>query len=129
MDPNPIKHPAVLLAHVREVIEPILHAAGYHFQNRNDPRGCGPQHLWIDYSRGPELVSLRWDAWQAKLSLEAIDANGILQEIALVGFAGARAKNEIMDRANGFIQIVRLAPYFTHVSPAASNTTIDRGHG
>ena len=59
MDPNPFKHPAVILARLRIAIEPSLSAAGFQFDGRNKPEA--PVHLYLDYSRGDELFRLSWD--------------------------------------------------------------------
>jgi hypothetical protein len=113
VDPNPIKHPAVLLAQVRAAIEPTLLAARFRFEGRNDPRhDHGPPHLWIDYSRGEEVASLRWDAWRAALSLVAIDANGTVHEIATVGFDGVRSTSELEARTDRFIRSAQSSAYF-----------------
>jgi hypothetical protein len=37
MDPNPFKHPAIILAKIRTAIEPSLLAAGFQFNGRNKP--------------------------------------------------------------------------------------------
>jgi hypothetical protein len=57
MDPNPIKHEAVLLARVRDGILPALTRAGFQLDSRNK----GGSHLWIDFCRNEETLSLRFD--------------------------------------------------------------------
>ena len=52
-DPSPFKHPAIILAKIRDAIEPSLAAAGFKFDGRNKPRT--PVYLYLDYSRGDEL--------------------------------------------------------------------------
>jgi len=59
MDPNPFKHPAIILARIHEAIEPSLAAAGFKFDGRNKPPA--PVYLFIDYSRGNDLFRLTWD--------------------------------------------------------------------
>ena len=59
MDPNPFKHPAVMLAKIRDAIAPNLAAAGFVLEGRNKPER--PVHLYIDYSRGNELFRLSFD--------------------------------------------------------------------
>lgn len=59
MDPNPFKHPAVILAKIRNAIEPSLWAAGFCFDGRNKPNV--PLHLFLDYSRAGQLFRLAWD--------------------------------------------------------------------
>jgi hypothetical protein len=61
MDPNPFKHPAIMLAAVRTAIEPALLAAGFRFEGRNDPRPGPPLYLFLDYSRGNETFRVAWD--------------------------------------------------------------------
>ncbi len=112
MDPNPIKNPAVLLAHVRDAIEPALLAAGFRLEGRNDPRRRSePPHLWIDYSQGQELASIRWDAWQATLSLVMIDESSVVHDLALVAFSGVRSASELTARADKFIRSAQNSVY------------------
>lgn len=59
MDPNPFKHPAIILAKIRAGIESSLSDAGFQFDGRNKP--TRPVHLYLDYSRGDELFRLSWD--------------------------------------------------------------------
>lgn len=59
MDPNPFKHPAIVLARIRKAVEPSLIAAGFQFDGRNKPER--PVHLYLDYSRPGELFRLAWD--------------------------------------------------------------------
>jgi hypothetical protein len=59
MDPNPFKHPAIILAQLRKGIEPSLLAAGFRFDGRNKP--SKPLYLYLDYSRQGELFRLSWD--------------------------------------------------------------------
>jgi hypothetical protein len=59
MDPNPFKHPAIILAKLRKAIEPSLLAAGFRFDGRNKP--SKPLYLYLDYSRQGELFRLSWD--------------------------------------------------------------------
>ena len=59
MDPNPYKHPAIILTKIRTAIEPSLLATGFRFDRRNKP--SKPLHLYLDYSRQGELFRLSWD--------------------------------------------------------------------
>jgi hypothetical protein len=59
MDPNPFKHPAIILAKIRDGVESSLSDAGFQFDGRNKP--TRPVHLYLDYSRGNELFRLAWD--------------------------------------------------------------------
>ena len=59
MDPNPFKHPAIILSRMRKAIEPSLFVAGFQFDGRNKP--SIPVYLYLDYSRPGELVRLAWD--------------------------------------------------------------------
>jgi hypothetical protein len=58
MDPNPFKHPAILLARIRKAVEPSLLAAGFQFDGRNKPDR--PLYLYLDYSRPGDLFRLSW---------------------------------------------------------------------
>jgi hypothetical protein len=59
MDPNPFKHPAIILAKVRSAVEPSLSAAGFHYEGRNKP--SKPIYLYLDYARQGDLFRLSWD--------------------------------------------------------------------
>jgi hypothetical protein len=59
MDPNPFKHPAIILAKTRDAIEPSLDAAGFSFDTRNKPPV--PIYLYLDYTRSDGLFRLSWD--------------------------------------------------------------------
>ena len=59
MDPNLFKHPAIILARIRNAVEPSLLAAGFQFDGRNKP--SRPIYLYLDYSRPGELFRLAWD--------------------------------------------------------------------
>lgn len=59
MDPNPFKHPAILLARLRSAIEPSLSAAGFRFEGRNKP--AQPVYLYLDYARQGQMFRLAWD--------------------------------------------------------------------
>jgi hypothetical protein len=113
MDPYPFKHPAVLLARVRDLLEPTFLGAGFRFESRNDPRvDRGPRHLWIDYSRGEEVISLRLDFRQAILSLSVIDQAGNVRQIAGTSFEDCPI-NEITERVDQFVENVRQSEFFT----------------
>lgn len=118
MDRYPIKNPGVLLARVRDLLEPLFLRAGLQFENRNDPRvDRGPRHLWIDYSRGKEVVSLRLDFRQAIMSLSAMDQSGDIRQIASTSFEDCPIQ-EITDRANQFVESVRQSEYFAASIPS-----------
>jgi hypothetical protein len=59
VDPYPFKHPAIILARIRNAVEPSLFAAGFQFDGRNQP--TSPVYLYLDYSRTDELLRLAWD--------------------------------------------------------------------
>src|SRR2546421_10553292 len=111
MDPNPIKSSGVLLARVRDAIEPTLLRAGFRLDHRNDPRvTLGPKHRWIHYARGQERLSLDWDDWKAKLSLMLVDEHGTIHEIAVVSYEGAHVSANLLDRTAQFILAVQSSP-------------------
>jgi len=58
-DANLLKHPAMMLARIRDAVAPSLAAAGFEFDGRNKPPE--PVHLYLDYSRGQNLFRLSWD--------------------------------------------------------------------
>jgi hypothetical protein len=103
MDPNPIKHQAVLLAHIRDAIEPSLIAAGFHFDARNKPPANHGYSLWIDYVRDGEMFSIRCDRWIARLAAETLDSQGRVLIVAEVHFNRPRTHNELMDEVTPFI--------------------------
>ena len=59
MDPHPYKHPAIMLARIREALEPSILAAGFRFEVRNNPQR--PVHLFLDYVRGRDCFRIAWD--------------------------------------------------------------------
>jgi hypothetical protein len=128
MDPNPVKHLAVLLARVREAIEPVLCEAGFTYEGRNKVRGIrAPQHRWIHYCRGQEVVSLDLDDWQAKLSLTAVDERGAMHEVALISLQGVGTPDELVERAAQFVQSVQQSPYFKANGHAEQIAAPNRG--
>jgi hypothetical protein len=107
MDPNPIKHEAVLLAYVRDSIEPSLIAAGFHFDSRNKPPANHGHSLWIGYSRGSQTLSVRFDRWIARLAAELLDNRGDVRIVAEVHFDRPRSHSELMRQVDPFIEQVR----------------------
>lgn len=103
MDPNPIKHPAVLLARVRDAIAPILLEVGYTFDCRNHPIDPGREHLWIDFTHGPDILSLRWNRWYATLTLEFMNANAEVRILVEASLDGVRTHQQLVERMDGFI--------------------------
>ena len=103
MDPNPIKHQAVLLAHIRDAIEPSLIAASFHFDARNKPPASHGYSLWIDYVRDGETFSIRFDRWIARLAAELLGSDGRVQVIAEVHFNRPRTNSELMNEVTPFI--------------------------
>ena len=103
VDPNPIKHEAVLLARVREAIEPALVAAGFRYRDRNKPRSNWGQSLWIDYVRSGETFSIRWDRANAGLAAEVMDSQRRVEVIAGVTFDKVRSTDELLSRVTPFV--------------------------
>lgn len=104
MDPNPIKHEAVLLAHIRDEIEPLLFASGFRFGGRNNPPSKHGHSLWIDYVRGNDTLSIRFDRWIARMAAEILDGQGRVQIVAEVNFdSPVKSNAELMDRVVPFI--------------------------
>ena len=117
MDPNPIKHPAALLRHVRDAIEPVIEEAGFLFESRNNPRNRLGEDLWIDWARGDELVSLRWDRRNVILSLEIMDKAGKVQTMASVCTSGVRSTNDLKARIDQFVDDVKEAKALNSTLP------------
>jgi hypothetical protein len=107
VDPNPIKHHAVLLARIRDAIEPSLIGAGFHFNSRNKPPANHGYSLWIDYVREGETFSIRFDRWIARLAAEMLDREGRVQIIAEVQFNRPGTNEEIMNEVTPFIARIR----------------------
>lgn len=115
MDPHPIKHPAVLLARIRDDIEPLLTEIGFRFDCRNKPL-C-PSSLWIDYRRNEEIVSLRWDREPARLTAERLDKQGNVDVIAEVVVSGPRSYDAMMARVAEFVERFRAALFRPSARP------------
>ena len=83
-DPNPFKHPAIILARLRTAIEPALSAAGFRFEGRNKPGR--PIYLYLDYSRQGELFRLSWDRQDSNcfigFTAELVPESGECKKIA-----------------------------------------------
>jgi hypothetical protein len=107
MDPNPIKNSAVLLAHARDSILPALSKSGFQISGRNHPLEPLREHLWIDWERGAELISLRWDRHKATLTLDLINETGEVQNIAYTCTDGARSTDDLMQRLSQFVEQVK----------------------
>lgn len=90
MDPNPFKHPAVMLARVRDEIAPALLAAGFKLQGRNNAER--PVFLWIDYTDGGRVFHLAWDRRHESvfkgLLAELIEEPDRITTVASEDFAG-----------------------------------------
>jgi len=79
---KPMRTIGAFLKRVRELLDPILLAAGYSFSARSDPR-CD-QYLfnaWVDYCRGPKVISLALDSRGRTRSLTAMDEKAGEDEI------------------------------------------------
>ena len=111
VDPNPINHPAVLSAQVREAIEPRIVEVGFEFDSRNNPVDRGRVNLWIDWTRQKELLSLRWDRHDALIELEHIDASSEARILASVCTSGVRTSLKLMERIEQFIRQVQDADF------------------
>ena len=114
MDPNPFKHPAIVLARVRRAIEPSLLAAGFQFNERNKPNK--PIYLYVDYSRPSELFRLSWDRQDSNrflgLKAEILDQPNGCKTIAATDlslpatFPRNRVTGEIQMRIDSFVEAV-----------------------
>jgi hypothetical protein len=104
MDPNPIKHPAVVIAHIRDAIEPSIIGAGFCFDSRNSPPADG-NSLWIDYARAGDTLSIRFDHY-AGLTAELLDAGGRVTVLANVHLDGVRSTDELMSRMARFSESI-----------------------
>ena len=114
MDPNPFKHPAIILAKLRKAIEPSLFAAGFRFEGRNKP--YKPLYLYLDYSRQGELFRLCWDRRDSNrflgLTAELLGDPEGYRLIAAADLSGGsraprnRTTAEVQMRIDSFIEAV-----------------------
>jgi hypothetical protein len=115
MDPNPYKHPAIILAALRSAIEPSLSAAGFRFEGRNKP--SKPIYLYLDYSRRGELFRLAWDrrdsnrflGFTAELGSEAEEGYTTVAKCDLSGIARTPTQSvmaELQVRIDSFVKTV-----------------------
>ena len=109
MDPMPIKHSAVLLAHIRDEIEPSLGAAGFRFDARNHPPDNHCASLWIDYLRQSDVFSLRWERSITRLAAERLDEQGNVEVLADVRLKTPRSHDELMSQIAPFIESIKNA--------------------
>lgn len=115
MDPNPFKHPAVILAKMRTAIEPSLLGAGFQFDGRNNP--SIPIYLYLDYSRPGELFRLSWDRRDSNhfigFTAELMDEPQGCKTIARTDLSGMskipkiRTNVEIRIRIDSFVAAVK----------------------
>ena len=126
MDPNPYKHPAIILAKIRTAIEPSLQAAGFHFDGRNKP--ARPIYLYIDYFRNDQCFRLSWDRRDDKsfigLVAEIIHEPDLLMTIAKVDFSGM-AKTPRKGTA-AEVQM-RITPFVDAINAYLRNSTSSGG--
>jgi hypothetical protein len=101
MDPNPIKHLGSLMKEVRSQVEPLLVQAGFQFSSRNKPQSpCDAR--WLDYTRGSEVCSIRYNGQLAKITAELLDAKANCTILAAVTMDCPRNTQEIFDRIADF---------------------------
>jgi hypothetical protein len=112
MGPSPFKHPAVILANVRDAIEPSLSAAGFEFDGRHRPQK--PIYPYLDYSRPGMLFRLAWDRRNEcnflGMIVELLDDAGEYQAVATLDFSGlsftwspGRIATEVTSRIEVFV--------------------------
>jgi|GEM_PF-933969 len=128
MDPNPIKHPAVMLARVRDAIEPALLAAGFRLQGRNHPER--PVFLWIDYTDGARVFHLAWDRRDSNrfigLVAELIEEPDGITTVASEDFAGveevrSQGSAKFQQRIEAFAATVNAFLQNGSMSPPVAN--------
>jgi len=121
---KPMRTIGAFLKRVRELLDPILLAAGYSFSERNDPR-CD-QYLfnaWVDYCCGPKVISLALNSRWRTLSLNAMDEKADVEEVvSLCIVAGGRA-DALELFIEQFIDCVRQSPFFAEASSPPFNVT------
>ena len=83
MDPYPIKNAGILLARVRDEIQPSLHAHGFEHSDRRRPGRHGGTG-WIDYSSGDSVFSLHWNPRTTELTAQLLASDGEIQVIGKV---------------------------------------------
>jgi hypothetical protein len=115
MDPNPIKHPAVLIAHIRDELEPALKASGFRYSGRNNVAYGGSR--WIDYTNDAMTLSIRFDHQPERIRLiaETLDGLGQVRVIAEVDCQGpVRSHLQLMGRVRPFIDSINSHLVATH---------------
>jgi hypothetical protein len=106
---------------VRELLDPILLAAGYSFSARNDPR-CD-QYLfnaWVDYCLGPKVISLALNSRGRTLSLTAMDEKAGVEEIVSLCIVGGGRADALELFIVQFIDCVKQSPCFAVASSPPS---------
>lgn len=113
MDPHPIKHPGVLMAWIRDQVQPILSAQGFSFESRNNPAHDNweiqsyfwPRVLWIDYRRGDETLSLRYDRRNTPmLRAERLNRQGNVEVVATQEIKSPKTYEEFMSCCSSFVR-------------------------
>jgi hypothetical protein len=114
VDPNPFKHPAIILARIRKAVEPSLLAAGFEFNGRNKPNR--PIYLYLDYSRPGELFRLSWDRRDSNrfigFTAEVTDEPHGCKAVVTTDLSGiaklpkSRVSAEVQIRIDSFVQTV-----------------------
>jgi hypothetical protein len=114
MDPNPFKHPAIILGRVRKAIEPSLFAAGFQFDGRNKPNV--PVYLYLDYSRPGELLRLAWDRRDSNrfigVTAELLGPSESVTTVAAINLSGiarlpkCQVTAEVQMRLDSFVATV-----------------------
>lgn len=104
MDPKPIKHPAVLLARIRDRIEPSLMAAGFQFHSRNKPFGYGSR--WLDYMNAGDTISIRWDRRLVSIVAEMLDRSGRVELLAKAKLDRVHDHKELMECVEPFVAAI-----------------------
>jgi hypothetical protein len=104
VDPNPIKHVGSLLRAVRERVEPQLLSAGFTFVERNNPAHPGDPR-WLDYQRGEDTVSVRYEPHVARLVAEALVGDSV-QDCVVTDMNQPRSAQQLQDRIDAFVAAV-----------------------
>jgi len=103
MDPNPIKHQAVLIKEIREALEPYLAVAGLVFDSRNKPKHPGDP-IWLVYARPGMLFQIEFEQRiTAALSAAILDDRGAYRKVAEIPLNAPRSTKELMERMECFI--------------------------
>jgi hypothetical protein len=105
MDRKPIKNPAVLIADLRERLQPSLLDAGFLFDRKYPDRWRGGPTS-VDYRRGDAVFSLHWNARSGDLVAEYMTGGADVQRIACVSIRGVEANAELMGRVHPLLHKV-----------------------